>query len=109
LPAELVPLRLAKGFELPSVFVVCSIRYVHVIRGSYLQKTKGTNGVLSGETKLNVNLVFFVLPASLAFDCQGNLFVVDLGIPVVPSVIDPSLEFNYLAFQPVHEIPNHRR
>jgi hypothetical protein len=36
LPAELVPLRLAKGFELPSVFVVCSIRYVHVIRGSFV-------------------------------------------------------------------------
>jgi hypothetical protein len=67
-------------------------------------------------------------PASPAFDYQGNLFVVDLGIPGVPSVIyevnpaaqrstfakagasgDPSLEFNYLAFQPVHEMPNHRR
>lgn len=66
-------------------------------------------------------------PASLAFDYRGDLFVADLGIPPVPSVIyeftpaaklstfakatafgDPGLEFNYLAFQPI-EIPNHRR
>jgi sugar lactone lactonase YvrE len=67
-------------------------------------------------------------PASLAFDYRGNLFVVDLGIlPEVPSVIyeftpaakrsifarvagsrEPGLEFNYLAFQPIQQIPNHR-
>ncbi len=64
-------------------------------------------------------------PASLAFDYRGNLFVVDLGAPEVPSVIyeftpaakrstfaraagsrDPGLEFNYLAFQPIQQLPN---
>ena len=63
-------------------------------------------------------------PASLAFDFLGNLFVVDLGTPEVPSVIyeftpaakrrifaraagsrEPGLEFNYLAFQPIQQIP----
>ncbi|HEX4708513.1 MAG TPA: hypothetical protein VH229_12380, partial [Candidatus Udaeobacter sp.] len=68
-------------------------------------------------------------PASLAFDCLGNLFVVDSGIlPEFPGVIyeftpaakrsifaraagsrEPGLEFIYLAFQPVHEVPNPRR
>ena len=68
-------------------------------------------------------------PASMAFDYLGNLFVVDLGfLPEVPSVIyeftpaakrsifaraagsrEPGLEFRYLAFQPIQQIPNHRR
>ena len=68
-------------------------------------------------------------PASMAFDYLGNLFVVDLGFfPEVPSVIyeftpaakrsifaraagsrEPGLEFRYLAFQPIQQIPNHRR
>ena len=59
-------------------------------------------------------------PGSLDFDSAGNLFVVDLGLTEAPSAIyefnrhgghrkifaageppdDPSLEFNYLAFQP---------
>ena len=59
-------------------------------------------------------------PASLAFDSVGNLFVVDLGLTEAPSTIykftpngrrstfasgeppdDPSLDFGYLAFQPL--------
>jgi hypothetical protein len=37
------------------------------------------------------------------WDGLRSTFASGLGAP------DPSLEFNYLAFQPVHEIPNDRR
>jgi sugar lactone lactonase YvrE len=97
----------------------------------------GTFGdVMSGNvykiTPNGVRTVFasgMLTPASLAFNYQSNLFVVDLGLPdESPCAIyeftpaakrstfvkaggsgDASLEFNYLAFQPIHEIPNPRR
>ena len=95
----------------------------------------GTFGdVMSGNvykiTPNGVRTVFasgMLTPASLAFNYESNLFVVDLGLPdESPSAIykltpaakrstfvkaggSGDLEFNYLAFQPIHEIPNPRR
>ena len=95
----------------------------------------GTFGdVMSGNvykiTPNGVRTVFasgMLTPASLAFNYQSNLFVVDLGLPdespcsiyeftpaakrstFVKAGGSGDLEFNYLAFQPIHEIPNPRR